>query len=133
MQNKVDIVHEKAVQQSLEKPANITTCAHLANHLSDTLFQKHSDCDELHLVFDRYDIPLSLKSATRERRQGNKHLVSYRITDSTYIAKVPMKRLLSKSRTKMQLTEFLAVKSFQRVDHSGKSLVVAWWGQLPGK
>ena len=65
--NKVDIVDGMPVHQSLDKPARITKCVQLAKHFSVRILQKHSDCDELHLVFDRYDIPLSLKSATRVR------------------------------------------------------------------
>ena len=65
--NKVDIVDGMAVLQSLDKPARITKRVELAKHFSVRILQKHSDCDELHLVFDRYDIPLSLKSATRVR------------------------------------------------------------------
>lgn len=61
--------------QSLDKPAVITTCAHLAEHFSEQFLNKYGDSDELHLVFDRYDVPLSLKSATR-------------ITDSTHIVVV---------------------------------------------
>ena len=34
-------------------------------------FEKCGDRDEIHLIFDRYDIPLSLKEATRKERQGN--------------------------------------------------------------
>ena len=68
MRNKVVIVDGKAELQSLRKPATITTCARLADHFTNQLFQRYSESDELHLVFDKYDVALSLKSATRERR-----------------------------------------------------------------
>ena len=42
-------------------------------------------CDELRLIFDRYDIPLSLKMATRARRQGQQPVIAYHITDSTNV------------------------------------------------
>ena len=50
-------------------------------------------CDELFLIFYRNDIPLSLKMATRARMQGQQPAIAYRITDSTSIFKVPMKKL----------------------------------------
>ena len=50
----------------------------------------------------------------------------YRITDSTHIAKITMKRLLSHERTKMELAEYLSAKVFQRSDDRGTSVVVAW-------
>ena len=96
-----------------------------SNVLSDVrvekVLQKYFESDELHLVFDRYDFPLSLKSATRVRRQGDQHPVYYHVTDSTHIAKVPMKRLLSHKRSKMELTEYLSVKVIQRSECMGKN------------
>lgn len=43
--------------QSLDKPVIIKTCAHLDEHFTEQVLKKNSDSDELHLVFDRYDIP----------------------------------------------------------------------------
>ena len=51
---KVDIMDGMAALQSLDKRATIKTCADLSQHFSDTILQKHEDCNELHLVFDRY-------------------------------------------------------------------------------
>lgn len=95
--------------QLLDKPAIITTCAHLAEHFTERVLEKYSHSDELHLVFERYDIPLSLKSATRVRRQGDQHPVYYRITDSSNTAEVTMKRLLSQEKPKMELTDRTSV------------------------
>ena len=126
VRKKVVIVDGMAELQSLDKPAVIATCAHLAEHFTEKVLQKYVESDELHLVFDRYDFPLSLKSATRVRRQGDQHSVYYRVTDSTHIAKVPMKRLLSHERTKMELTEYLSAKVIQRSECIGKNVIVAW-------
>lgn len=41
-------------------------------------------------VSSSHDFPLSLKSATWVRKQGDHNPVYYRVTDSTHIAKVPM-------------------------------------------
>lgn len=77
----------------------------------------------MRLIFDRYDLPLSLKAATRVKRQGGQAPVSYHITDTTHIAKVPLKRLLSHTKTKMKLT----IYSGQKIK---KMLIVVegnWW------
>lgn len=94
--------------QSLDKPVIIKTCAHLDEHFTEQVLKKNSDRDELHLVFDRYDILFSLKSSHLVRRQGNQHPVYYRITDSTDIAKVTMERLVPHEKAKMELTEYLS-------------------------
>ena len=49
-----------------------------------------------------------------------------RITDSTHIGKVPMKKLLSHKKTKMELTEYLARKALDHAEMIGKRLVAAW-------
>ena len=54
--------------------------------------------------------------------------VYYRITDSTHISKITMKKLLSHQNTKKELTEYLAEKTLQHAAE-GKSLVVAWGSQ----
>ena len=126
IRKKVVIVDGMAELQSLDKPAIITTCAHLAEHFTEKVLQKYLDSDELYLVFDRYDFPFSLKSATRVRRQGDQQPVYYRVTDSTHIAKVPMKRLLSHERTKMELTEYLSSKVIQKSECLGRNVIVAW-------
>ena len=126
---KVSIIDGMAELQSLNKPPGITSCSQLADHFTDQLFQKYDGSDEIHLVFDRYDVPLSVKSATRVRRQGDQDPVYYRITDSTQIGKVQMKRLLSHNKTKMELTEYLAKKSLERAEASRKHFVVAWGSQ----
>jgi len=49
---------------------------------------KFSDYDEVHMVFDRYDLPTSLKKATRERREGGKPATTYYVEDNTSVGKV---------------------------------------------
>ena len=49
----------------------------------------------------------------------------YRISDSTHIAKVPLKRLLSHTKTKIELAAYLAQKVKLYAGQSGKQLVVA--------
>ena len=68
MQGKVSIVDGMAELQSLDKPTWITTCSQLAEHYMNQLLQKCSESDEIFVVLKRYDVELSLKSATRVRR-----------------------------------------------------------------
>ena len=117
VRRKVVIVSGMAELQSLDKPAE---------HFTEKVLQKYFESDELHLVFVRYDFPLSLKSAARVRRQGDQHPVYYRVADPTHTAKVPTKRLFSHKRTRMDLTEYLSAKVIQRSECMGKNVVVAW-------
>ena len=108
---RVDIVDGMAEVQSLKKTDNVRNCLDLADHFIVKLFEKYSECDELRLIFDRYDIPLSLKMATRTRRQGQQPAIAYRISDSTNISNATMKKLLSHVNTKMELSCYLARKN----------------------
>ncbi|CAH3141295.1 unnamed protein product [Porites lobata] len=125
-QMKVAIVDGMAEFQSLHKPEWIRNCAQLAEHFSNRVIQTDTGSNEVRLIFDRYDLPFSLKAATRVRRQGSQSPVYYHITDTTHIAKVPMKRLLSHTKNKMELTIYLGQKIKEYADGSGKQLVVAW-------
>jgi len=102
-QMKVAVLDGMAELQSLDKPDWIKNCSQLPDHFSSRVYQKHTNSDELQLLFDRYDLSLSLKAATREIRQGSQDPVDYKITDTIQIARVPIKRLLSHAKTK---TEF---------------------------
>ena len=70
--------------------------------------------------------PFSLKAATKVRWQGGQAPVYYHITETMHIAKVPMKRLLSRRKAKMDLTIYLGQKFKEYADRSGRQLVVAW-------
>ena len=85
-QMEVAIVDAMADLQSIKKPDEIKTCAHLTDHFLAHVFKKYSDTDEVRVIFDRYDVPSSLKMAIRARRQGGQHPVAYHITDTTNIA-----------------------------------------------
>ena len=86
----------------------------------------HGDSCYHRLVFDRYDLRSSLKSATRAQMQVTTDPVYYHITDSTQIAKANMKRLLSHSNTKMELTVYLVQKSVEYAVQNGGRFVVSW-------
>ena len=111
--------------QSLDKLEWIKTCKHLAEHFHNHLFSKHDETQGIRLIFDRYNVPSSLKSDTRTKRQGSEDPVCYRISDSTHIAKVPLKKLLSHTKTKAELTAFLAKKVKERGQALRRQLDVA--------
>ena len=56
------IIDTMADVQSVDKPSWIKTCKDLSAHLSAFIQRKYDEYDELHIVFDRHDIPESLKS-----------------------------------------------------------------------
>ena len=118
--------------QSLDKPEWIRSCSHLADHFTCRIFEKYGDSDEIRLIFDRYDLPSSLKEATRRKRQGNQHSVYYRITSSTHIAKVTMKKLLSHANTKNELAEYFAQKTLEHAEQNGTRVVVAYGCECKG-
>ncbi|CAH3024122.1 unnamed protein product, partial [Porites evermanni] len=61
---KLAIVDGMAEVQSLDKPEWINNCRDLAEYFTNRLLVKYNDLQELHMIFDRYDVPSSLKSAT---------------------------------------------------------------------
>ncbi|XP_032229946.2 uncharacterized protein LOC5505744 [Nematostella vectensis] len=123
---KVSIVDGMAEVQALDKPSWIKNCSQLADHFLERVLYRYHGSDELQLVFHRYDVPLSLETATRVSRQGKEAPIYYKISDATHIAKIPMKRLLSHVKTKSELTEYLAVKLLEKGKGAGMNVVVAW-------
>ena len=126
---KVFIIDGMAELQCLDKPEWVKNCEQLAIHFVDTIEQKHGRKDEIRLIFDRYDLPMSLKEATREKRQRGQDPIYYRITDSTNISRVSMKKLLSHTKTKMELTTYLADKAFRHFRGTEWSAISCCMGQ----
>lgn len=60
---KVTVIDGMAVVQAMGKPQWMKTCAQWADHFNATLDCKANGYDEVHLVFDCYDLPKSLKDA----------------------------------------------------------------------
>jgi len=112
----VTVVDGMAVVQVMGKPPWVNTCTQWADHFTATLDSKFSDCDEVHLVFDRYYLPTSLNEATRERRQGGKSATAYRVADDTPVGKVSAKQFLSSNTTKDELTVYLANKALRHFE-----------------
>jgi len=87
-QVQVAIVDGMAEVQSLYNPEWIKNCVQLAEHFSNCVLQTYTGSSEVRLIFDRYDLPFSLKAAIRVRRQGGQAPVYYHITKTAHIAKV---------------------------------------------
>ena len=92
---------------STDKPNWIKTCKYLSAHFIAFIKGKY---DKLYILFDRYDIPKSLKSATRHVWLGDSYPVAYHSTDTTNISNVPLKKLLSHTATKDEITVFLSIE-----------------------
>ena len=54
---RVALIDGMAEVQALTKPDWIRTCSHLADHFSSHILDKYREMDEIHIVFDRYDVP----------------------------------------------------------------------------
>ena len=76
-------------------------------------------------MFDRYDIPKSLKSVTRHLQLGDSYPEAYHSTDTKSISNVPLKKLLSHTTTKDELTVFLT-KELLEFSKENKLYTVAW-------
>jgi hypothetical protein len=103
------VVDAMAEMQSMDEPEWVKNCVDLAGHFTSRAFAAYR---ELRLMFDRYDVPMSLKTPTRAKRQSGQAPVIiylYHITDSTNIAKVPLKKPLSHVNTWMELAKTLVV------------------------
>jgi len=108
----------------MDKPPWVKTCAQLADHFIASLDSKCSDYDKVHLLFDCYDLPTSLKEATRERRQGCKPATAYHVEDNTPVGKVSEKQFLSSTTTKDELTVYLAKKALHHFEGKPKMFIV---------
>jgi len=90
------VIDGMAIVQAIGKP-------HVLNWLTTSQLDwtASADCreyDEIHLVFDLYDLPTSLKEATRERCQGRKPATAYLVTDNTQIGKASAKQFPSQPK-----------------------------------
>ena len=102
------------------KPPWVKTCAQLADHFTATLDSKCREYDKIHLAFDSYNLPTSLKEATRERRQGRKPATAHTSSQTAQIGMVSAKQFLSSTATKDQLTVYLAKKVLKHFEGKPK-------------
>ena len=120
----VAAVDGMTVVQSLDKPNWIKTCKDLSNHFLSELDSKFSQYREVHILFDRYDMDKSLKTATRVHHQAGKQPIAFHVNDTTKIENTPLRDLLSHTNTKDELTVYLAAHVIEHGRETGKSYVV---------
>jgi hypothetical protein len=125
-QSRVAVVDGMLELQALDKPTWIRNCSHLATHFYSRIDRKCQEYDEVHLVFDRYDVSRSLKSATRDTRQGENLPMAYCITDTTYLTKLTIKKLISHVKTKDEFSIYLAEQTVKYAAENNRPLVVDW-------
>ena len=73
------------------KPPWVKTCAQWADYFTASLDSKCSYSDDVHLVFDRYELSTSPKETTPERCQGGKPMTAYRVADNIPVGKMSAK------------------------------------------
>jgi len=84
--------------------ANSSIIAELSHCFAEKIMNKYNNFSEIHLVFDTY-VDESLKGSERVRREKGTVPVRYKIDQNTRIQNIPMKKLLSHTHTKNDLTE----------------------------
>jgi hypothetical protein len=102
----------------------VKSCDDLANEFIRIIIPYVEKYQKVHLIFKRYDVESSLKMATREQRSEGVFPVSIHITGVTSIANIAAKQLLSSSKTKDELTLFLARKCTAQYKDSETTFVV---------
>lgn len=104
---------------------SVKTCSEFSQYFVRRVEHLASSYCNVHLVFDRYDHEQSLKQRTRVHRYGQAadsyHFV---VNDNTQI-KVPFKKFISSSKTKDQLTVYLANKTLRHFEKIAKTIVTA--------
>ena len=79
----------------------------LARHFMTIVENKSSDFDEDHIIFDRYDLPHSLKEWAWQLQQWEGKLIACNISDDAVIEKIQLKQLLNSNDNKDKLSKYL--------------------------
>ena len=90
--------------QSMGKPTWVRNGCDLANHFLEIIENRSKECEEVQVIFDRYDIPNPLNERTRQFLQGSSRPMVYHIFDDAVIEKITLKQLLSSNINKESLT-----------------------------
>ena len=84
----VVIIDAMAVVQTMGKPPWVRIGRDLASHVIEVIDSKFEGATEVHVVFDCYDIPNSLKEGTRQKRTGTSRAVVNKIIVDAVIDKI---------------------------------------------
>ena len=101
------IIDAMAVVQAMGKPPWVRIGRDLANHVIEVIDSKSEGATEVHVVFDCYDIPNSLKEGTRQKQTGTSRAVVNKIIVDAVNDKITMKDLLRCSQNKETLAIFI--------------------------
>ena len=121
---KAAVFNGMAIAQSMGKPKGVKTCDDLANEFIRIIIPYVEKYQEVHLIFERYDVECSLKMATREQRSEGVSPVSIHIRGVTSIANIAAMQVLSSSKNKDELTVFSARTYMAQYKDSGSTFVV---------
>lgn len=105
---KICIVDGMAIMQEMGKPQYIFTASDLCNHFLKIVEQQSTGFQEIHIIFDRYDIVPSLKQQIRDMRVNKSNIISYNISGDVNIEKISLQNLLSSIVTKQNLCNYFA-------------------------
>ena len=101
---RVAVLDGMSILQSVGIPKNVTICKELSERFIGYIETILDGYQEGHIIFDRYDIPGSMKTATRQRRLARTKPIVFHVKDATVITNLSMKhnRICSSSdRSKM--------------------------------
>jgi hypothetical protein len=120
------IIDAMALVQQLGSNDTVS-CKILANNINQWLCKYVKSHQSVHMVFDHYDVPVSLKQQTRERRTKNTKTgvgKSHICTDATPI-RTTFKQFMAISKTKDSLTDYLANKILDHFKSHDTEVIVS--------
>ena len=131
--HRVLIIDAMAVVNSVTKTERMKTCQDFADAFLQMICNMAAQYDDVRLVFDRY-IKTSLKEQMRTKRTKGKSTY-YHVKDKTLIQNIALKDFLADTRTKRELTEYLAdkvVRHSKTPNNSLKKVMVTSGAQTNG-
>ena len=106
---RVIILDGMALVNKVKKMPDTKTCHDFSDLFLQKVSYEISGFQTVVLTFDRH-VNLSLKEMTREKR-SDEECVRFKITDDTNIERTTLRKFLSHSQTKQDLTEYLGKKA----------------------
>lgn len=125
----VIIFDAMGILQSMKKTPTMKKICHLKTAFVKRISYLMRGYSEGRVLFDRY-LKVSLKDKTRAKRAQNTSAIEFVIHDEMNIAKVPLRELLSSSKSKAQLTVLLAKALLESFKDSEQKLVVSFSDQV---
>ena len=124
---KVLIVDAMCVVNMVTKTPEMFTAKHFATKFLHIITSMSAAYDEIRIVFDQY-LEKSLKETTREKRAMKITPVHYHVNDDTEVKSV--KAFLSHTRTKHELTSYLAQKLLSHYHNHMQKVIVTYHDKM---